>query len=134
MLPVTASTLRLFIHITAAAAWLAALAGLAYLQPRISDADATVARLADGLAGWAGAAFVVATATGVWNTFAVEPALTDDRYGATLLAKLGLAALSAVLVYASRRTRSPRRAGRAAAAAATLASGALFLGVLLAAA
>ena len=87
----------------------------------------TVAELA-GLPAWP--AYGVLVATGIWNMTAVH-ATWSGRYGATLIAKIVVVALSGIS--AAAHARSSSKAGLAVWGGVTGVSalGALFLGVLL---
>lgn len=115
MLPIHASTVRLFLHVLAATVWVGGQLTLAGLVPVVRtlgpEATRAVARQFDRIA-WP--AFAVLVATGIWNLVAVDVTDTSTEYQATLGLKLVLVALAA--------------GGTAAAIGAI---GALFLGVLL---
>ncbi len=130
MLHVNATTIRLFLHVLAACVWVGGQITVAGLLPTVRSlgdgAPRAVARRFNPIA-WA--AFVVLVVTGIWNVFAVDR--TDTAYLATLMAKLGVVALSggATAVHVvSRERRTLAIAGAVGGAAALVA---LFLGVLL---
>jgi putative copper export protein len=108
MLPVHVATVRLFLHVLAAAVWVGGQLTLAGLLPAVRklgpDAPRSVARAFNRVA-WP--AFGVLVATGIWNVAAAAPS-GDTAYDATLALKI------VVVVVAGG------------------ALGALFLGVLLA--
>jgi putative copper export protein len=131
MLPVSGTTIRLFVHVLAATIWVGGQLTLAGLVPglrRLSpDAPRAVARRFNVIA-WP--AFVVLVATGLWNIVVLEP-VWDSAYGTTLMVKIAVVATSGVAALAHARARS--RAGLAVfgALGALAALGALFLGVML---
>jgi putative copper export protein len=131
MLDVTVTTLRLFLHVLAAAIWVGGQFTLAGLVPRLRafgpDAPRAVAR---GFAVMAWPAYAVLVATGIWNVLEVDPQW-DSAYGRTLMLKIAVVVLAGVAAWAHGISRS--RAGLAiwGALAALASAGALFLGVLL---
>lgn len=132
MLPVSWTTVRLFLHVLAATVWVGGQLTLAGLVPglrRLSpDAPRVVARRFNAIA-WV--AFAVLIATGIWNILAIGPDWSSS-YGTTLIVKLVVVAASGIT--AALHARSHSRAALAAfgALSGLTALGALFLGVLLA--
>jgi putative copper export protein len=135
MLPVYASTFRLFLHILAATVWVGGQIVLAALVPlvrRIGGAESTraVARRFQQVA-WP--AFAVLVATGIWNITAVHVGDQSGSYRTTLIVKLVLVVVSGACALGHTLLARRRSAlGGAMAALALLAAlGATFLGVLL---
>jgi putative copper export protein len=132
VLPVTWTTVRLFLHVTAATVWVGGQLTLAGLVPglrRVSvDAPRAVARRFNAIA-WA--AFVVLVGTGIWNVVAVHPDWSS-RYGTTLIVKLAVVALSGLTAALHARARSRPGLAVFGALSGVTALAALFLGVLLA--
>lgn len=132
VLPVSWTTIRLFLHVTAATVWVGGQLTLAGLVPglrRISrDAPRAAAQRFNGLA-WA--AFAVLVGTGIWNVAAVHPDWSS-RYGRTLVVKLVVVALSGLAALLHARARSRRGLAAFGGLSGLTALGALFLGVLLA--
>ena len=155
MLPVTANTVRLFLHVLAATIWVGGQLTLGAiipaLRPAADDPDPegarvrirTVARRFQVVA-WI--AFAVLLLTGIWNLTALHVGDQSGAWLATLMAKLGCVAVSGIaaavhiLVAAPRvRAASDAAARRKAAAFSGACEGvsvlfavaALFLGVLL---
>ena len=131
MLPVTWATTRLFLHVVAATVWVGGQLVVAGLVPGLRRLDPTLPRaVARRFATIAWPAFAVLVATGIWNVLAVH-APWSGRYGATLMAKIAVVALSGAAALAHSRARS--RAGLAAfgTVAGVTALAALFLGVQL---
>jgi putative copper export protein len=132
VLPVTATTIRLFIHVLAATVWVGGQLTLAGLVPRLrtvsTDAPRIAARAFNRLA-WP--AFGVLVVTGVWNIVEIKPTWDSD-YGRTLVMKIAVVAVSGLtaLVHARSRSRTPLAVFGALTAVSALA--ALFLGILLA--
>src|SRR5689334_9050978 len=96
MLPVHASTIRLFLHILGATVWVGGQIALLSIVPvarRVGGAETTraVARRFQVVA-WS--AFGLLIATGVWNLFEVRVGDQSDRYLTTLFVKLVLVAIS----------------------------------------
>lgn len=155
MLPVTAATLRLFLHVLAATVWVGGQLTLGAiipaLRPAADDADPEAARVrirtvARRFQVVAWVAFAVLLATGVWNLLALHVGDQSTEWLATLMAHLacvavsGIAAAVHILVAAPRvRAASGDAARRKAAAfsgacegvSVLFAVGALFLGVVL---
>jgi putative copper export protein len=131
MLPVGVDSVRLFLHVLAAAVWVGGQITLAALVPVLRRAGVDVPRMAArrfGNVAWV--AFVVLVGTGAWNIAAYDH--TDaSGYHATLGVKLGFVVLSGVgaLVHQVGRSRAALAVGGAAAAVFSL--GALFLGIVL---
>jgi Copper resistance protein D. len=155
MLPITASTLRLFLHVLAATVWVGGQLTLgvviSVLRPAPDDPEPEIARARIRavaqrfqIAAWS--AFAVLLATGVWNLLAEHVGDQSGEWLATLLIKLvcvagsGLAAAVHIFVAAPRvraaTTAEQRRSAAAFSGACEgvsvlLAVAALFLGVLL---
>jgi putative copper export protein len=131
MLPATWSTVRVFLHVTAATIWVGGQLTLAGLVPGLralgEDAPRRVARRFNRIA-WP--AYGVLVATGVWNIVALRPSWGSD-YGHTLMVKIGVVAASGLSAFAHARAQT--RAGVAVfgAASALTALGALFFGIQL---
>ncbi|MEP6625203.1 MAG: CopD family protein [Acidimicrobiia bacterium] len=155
MIPVTADTIRLFLHVLAACIWVGGQLTLGVvipaLRPAPDDPDPAAARVriravAQRFQRVAWAAFAVLLATGVWNLMAAHVGDRDTPWLTTLLVKLfcvaisGLAAAIHILVFAPRvraaRTEADRRraaafSGACEGIAVLFAVAALFLGILL---
>jgi uncharacterized membrane protein len=156
VLPVTAETIRLFLHVLAATIWVGGQLTLGAiipaLRPAADDPDPEAARVrirtvARRFQVVAWAAFAVLLLTGVWNLTALHVGDQSGAWLATLMAKLGCVAVSGIaaavhILVAAPRVRAARDepARRRAAAfsgacegvSVLFAVGALFLGVLLA--
>jgi len=132
MLPVHATTIRLFLHVLAATIWVGGqltLAGLVPVVRRLGpDATKAVARQFNRIA-WP--AFAVVVVTGIWNLFEVDVPSASTEYQVTLAVKLVLVTMSGVGAAAHVVGRSKAALAIGGAAAAIGAIGALFLGVLL---
>jgi putative copper export protein len=133
VLPVDATTVRLFLHVLAATVWVGGQLTLAGLVPGLralgEDAPRTVARRFNRIA-WP--AFAVLVLTGVWNLVEVDIADTTTEYQVTVFVKL-LVVAAAGIGAAAHATAESRVALAVWGAVSGLASVvALFLGVLLA--
>ena len=132
MLPVTWTTIRLFLHVLGATVWVGGQLTLAGLVPglrRVSpDAPRTVARRFNVIA-WV--AFAVLVATGIWNILASRPDWSSS-YGTTLIVKLVVVAASGLAAALHARARSAAPLAIFGALSGLTALAALFLGVLLA--
>jgi putative copper export protein len=131
MLPVTWTTIRLYLHVLAATVWVGGQLTLAGLVPGLRslspDAPKAVARRFNRIA-WP--AFVVLVLTGIWNVAAVHR--TDTAYALTLLAKVAVVALSGASALLHTRSKTKLALAGYGALTGLTALGALFLGVLLA--
>ena len=131
MLPVTWSTVRLFLHVTAATVWVGGQLTLTGLVPGLralgEDAPRSVARRFNRLA-WP--AFAVLFFTGIWNLVVVEPDVTT-AYGRTVVLKVLVAVASGVAAFLHSIARSRPALAAFGALSGVAALGALFLGVLL---
>ncbi len=132
MLPITATSIRLFLHVLAATVWVGGQLTLAGLVPRLRaispEAPRIVARQFNRIA-WP--TFGVLVATGVWNIAAVNPRWDSDA-GHTLIVKLAIVGVSGLTALAHARARSRSRLAVFGALTALSALGALFLGILVA--
>jgi uncharacterized membrane protein len=135
VLPVYASTVRLFLHVLAATVWVGGQIVLAALVPavrRAGGAESTrvVARRFQFVA-WP--AFAVLVATGIWNLVEVDVANQSGPYLTTLSVKLGLVVVSGVCAFGHIMLvrRRPALGGALAGLALLAALGATFIGVLL---
>lgn len=148
MLPVTLESVRLTLHILAAAIWVGGQLVLGGLIPAVRPAGPDRIRaVAHAFQRIAWPAFGVVIITGVWNLTAISAADQSREWWTTLLVKLtlvatsGLAAAIHVLVLGPAVRKAPDPAARRRAAMGSgiceaisvLAGlGALFLGVVLA--
>ena len=132
MLPVSWTTIRLFLHVLGATVWVGGQLTLAGLVPglrRVSpEAPRAVARRFNVIA-WI--AFAVLIATGIWNILAIRPDWSSS-YGTTLIVKLVVVAASGLTAALHARARSTAPLAVFGALAGLTALTALFLGVLLA--
>jgi putative copper export protein len=131
VLPVTWTTVRVFLHVTAATVWVGGQLTLAGLVPGLrsvsADAPRVVARRLNRLA-WS--AYGVLVATGIWNVVDLEVDWTSD-YGRTLTVKLVVVAASGLAALLHARARSRAALAAFGAASGLTALTALFFGVLL---
>ena len=131
MLPVGWTTIRLFLHVTAATVWVGGQLTLAGLVPGLralgADAPRTVARRFNRIA-WP--AFGVLVFTGIWNVFAVSPDWST-AYGRTVMVKVLVVTLSGLAAFLHSLARSKAALAVFGAVSGLAALGALFLGVLL---
>jgi putative copper export protein len=132
VLSVSWTTIRLFLHVTAATVWVGGQLTLAGLVPGLRKVSLEAPRAAAqrfNTLAWA--AFAVLVGTGIWNVVAVHPDWSS-RYGATLVAKLVIVALSGLTAFIHARSRSRRGLAVFGALSGLTALAALFFGVLLA--
>ena len=124
-------TLRLFLHVLAAAIWVGGQIVLAALVPALRAAGSDVPKVAaQAFNKIAWPAFGVLLLTGIWNIAAEGD--KGDAYQVTLIIKIVLVAISGATAYA--HAKATTRAGLAAYGALTglSALAALFVGVVLA--
>ena len=131
VLPVTSSTLRLFIHVLAATIWVGGQLTLAALVPTLralgADAPRIAARRFNRLA-WP--AFGVVVLTGIWNISEVDP-IWDSDYGRTLMVKLAVVVVSGVTALVHIRAKSRRALAVSGALTGLSAIAVLFMAVML---
>jgi len=132
VLPITATSIRLFLHVLAATVWVGGQLTLAGLVPglrAISTKTPRIAARSFNRIAWP--AFAVLVATGIWNIADVNPTW-DSEYGRTLILKGSVVALSGLAALAHAHSRSRTLLAVFGALTAVSAVGALFLGILLA--
>lgn len=132
MLPVTVDSLRLFLHVLAAAIWVGGQLTLAALVPVLRRAGADVPAMAArqfGRVAWT--AFVVLIGTGIWNIVDYDKR-DAPGYHTTLAVKLVLVALSGIAAFVHQRATTRRWLAVGGAATGLFALGALFMGIVLA--
>jgi putative copper export protein len=109
VLPVTASSVRLFLHILGATVWIGGQIALAAVVPVVRraapDAVRPVARRFQ-LVAWP--AFGLLLVTGVWNLAVLHPADQSTEWLVTLMVKLVLVALSGIAAAAHAFLTGPR--------------------------
>lgn len=131
VLPITWSTVRLFIHVVAATVWVGGQLTLAALVPALRAAGPEVPRTAaQAFNRVAWGAYVVLIFTGLWNIMVVEPSW-DSPYGRTLMLKLVFVALSGITAFLHARARSRRGLAVFGAASGISALAVIFVAVQL---
>jgi putative copper export protein len=132
MLPVSAGTIRLFLHVLAATVWVGGQLTLAGLVPGLRalgpDAPRAVARRFNRIA-WP--AFAVLFVTGLWNLSETHVGDRSSEWIATLLAKLVIVALSGISAVLHTRAAGKRALALWGALSGLSALLALFYGVQL---
>jgi putative copper export protein len=132
MLSPTASTLRLFLHVLAAAIWVGGQFALAAVVPTVrSSAPTALKPVARAFARLAWPAFGVLVATGVWSLVEIDIGDTSSAYQVTVFIKVlvALTAATAVAVHSLSTSKAGLAIGGAVGALASVA--AMFLGILL---
>jgi putative copper export protein len=132
VLPVSWDTVRLFLHVLAAAVWVGGQLTLAFLVPALRRLGADVPRAAArafNRVAWP--AFAILIITGVWNVFAVRGQV-HGSYQVTLWVKISVVAVSGLTAWLHARANSTARLAVFGALTGLSALAALFLGVLLA--
>jgi len=129
----TADTIRLFLHVLAAAVWVGGQFALAGIVPTLRRvAPESTKAVANAFARVAWPAFAVLVVTGIWNIAEVDVTNTDSAYQVTLMVKITLAILSGVFaaIHAAGRSKAAMAIGGSLGGLCAI--GAMFLGVLLA--
>jgi putative copper export protein len=131
VLDVTLQTVRLFLHVLAATVWVGGQLTLAGLVPGLRALSPAAPRAAARrFAQMAWPAYAVLIVTGIWNILAVH-ATWGGTYGATLILKIAVVAVSGIAAWAHSVSRSAVALAAWGSLAAFSAIAALFLGVLL---
>jgi putative copper export protein len=128
----TVATLRLFLHVLAAAIWVGGQFALAGVVGTVrSEAPGATRLVARAFARLAWPAYAVLVVTGVWNLVAIDVAATSTAYQITVFVKIlvALVAATATAVHSIGRSKAALAIGGAVGALASVL--ALFLGVLL---
>ncbi|CAB4588925.1 unannotated protein [freshwater metagenome] len=128
----TESTVRLFLHVLAAAVWVGGQFALAGVVPVLRrQAPESTKAVARAFAKLAWPAFAVLVVTGIWNLVAIDVTDTRTDYQVTLFVKIAVSmvAATAVAVHSVGRSKVALALGGAIGAIASVA--ALFLGILL---
>lgn len=134
MLSPNLDTIRLFLHVTAAAIWVGGQFVVAGIVPgmRRSHPEA-LKTLAQGFARVAWPAFGVLVITGMWSLMEIDITNTSSAYQSTVLLKIGFAIVAGVAaaIHAAGKTKAALAIGGALGALSSVV--ALFLGILLSA-
>jgi putative copper export protein len=131
MLPVTWTSIRVFLHVLAATVWVGGQLTLAALVPALRAASAEAPRAAArrfNAVAWP--AYGVLIVTGAWNLVAEREEFTG-RYRTTVAVKVALVALSGLAAVAHSRARTVAGLAVFGALTGVTALAALFVGVLL---
>jgi len=132
MLSVDWDTIRLFLHVLAAAVWVGGQLTLAALVPVLRAAGGEVPKAAaNGFNRIAWPAFGVLIATGVWNVIA-EHDKDHGAYHTTLIVKYAVVAVSGLTAWLHARAESKQQMAVFGALTGLSALGALFVGIMLA--
>jgi putative copper export protein len=131
VLPVTWTTIRLYIHVLAATVWVGGQLTLAGLVPGLralgEDLPRTVARRFNRIA-WP--AFGVLVITGIWNVMTLNPRW-DSAYGRTVMVKVLVVTVAGIGAFLHTQARSKVGLAVFGALSALGALGALFIGIQL---
>lgn len=135
MLPVTAATIRLFLHVLGATVWVGGQVTLAGLVPGLRalgpEAGPEATRAAArrfNLVAWP--AFALLVVTGVWNIAAEHPTF-GTAYTTTLMVKIAVVAASGVTALVHTQAKSRTMLAAFGALSGFTALAALFLGIML---
>jgi putative copper export protein len=131
MLPVTATTIRLFLHVLGATVWVGGQVTLAGLVPglRAVGPDATRAA-AQRFNQIAWPAFALLVVTGVWNIAEEHPTF-GTAYTTTLMVKIAVVAASGITALIHTQAKSKAMLAVFGALSGITALAALFLGIML---
>lgn len=127
----TAATIRITLHVLAAAIWLGGQFTLAGLLPVLRKHEGSAKQAARAFNRLAWPAYAVLVLTGMWNLSAVDITSAPNNYQITVLVKIAVAIMAGVAAAAhiAASSKVGLAVGGAVGALASLA--ALFLGVLL---
>ena len=132
MLSPTADTIRLFLHVLAAAVWVGGQFALAGIVPTLRrEAPEATRVVARAFARVAWPAFALVVLTGLWNIAEVDVTNTDTAYQVTLMLKITVAILSGVFAAVHAAGRSKLTIAVGGSLGGLCALGAMFLGILL---
>ncbi len=132
MLSPTLATVRLFLHVLAAAIWVGGQFTLAGVVPALRKAAPSATKpVAQAFARLAWPAFIVLVITGMWNIMAIDLTDTSSAYQATVMAHIALAAGAGVFVAVHQFGSTTLAKALGGSLGALLSVGALFLGLLL---
>lgn len=134
MLSPNLDTIRLFLHVTAAAIWVGGQFVVAGIVPgmRRSHPEA-LKTLAQGFGRVAWPAFGLLVITGMWSLMEINITDTSSAYQSTVLLKIGFAIVAgiAAAIHAGGKSKAALAIGGALGALCSVV--ALFLGILLSA-
>ena len=132
MLPLTADTVRLSLHVLAATVWVGGQFTLAGLVPRLralgDDVPRTVARRFNRIA-WP--AFGVLVATGIWNLLDLPVGDFDTEWQVTLMVKITVVALAGISAAVHAGARSTAMLALFGALSGLTSIAAVVLGIML---
>ena len=132
MLPLTADTVRLSLHVLAAAVWVGGQFVLAGLLPSVrtlgEDAPRTVARAYNRIA-WP--AFAVLVVTGIWNLLELPVGDFDTEWQVTLFVKILVVAVTGVAAAVHAGVRSKGLIAATGAISGVGSIAAVVLGIML---
>lgn len=131
MLSPTAATIRLTLHVLAAAIWVGGQFTLAGLLPVLREHEGLANKAARAFNRIAWPAFAVLVVTGMWNLAEVDVADAPTSYQVTVFVKVAVAIVAgaAAAVHVAARSKLALALGGAIGALASVA--AVFLGILL---
>jgi putative copper export protein len=132
MLSPSTESIRLFLHVMAAAVWVGGQFALAGVVPALRrTAPSATKTVAQAFARLAWPAFGVLVITGMWNLMAEDITAKSSAWQVTLLVKIALAMASGVFVVVHSIGKSKLALAIGGALGALCAVAAMFLGVLL---
>lgn len=132
MLPLTADTVRLSLHVLAATVWVGGQLTLAGLVPALrglgDEAPRTVARRFNRIA-WP--AYAVLVATGIWNLLELPVGDFDIEWQITLMVKITVVAVAGISAAIHAGARSVKVLALFGALGGLTSIGAVVLGIML---
>jgi len=132
MLSPSLTTIRLFLHVLAAAIWVGGQIVLGAVVPRLRKVSPEATKAAArGFAAVAWPAYAVVMLTGLWNVAEIDVANTDTTYQITLFVKIVLAVATGVAAAAHSVASSKLVMALGGAIGLLAAVGAMFVGSLL---
>ena len=128
-------SLRIFLHVLAAAVWVGGQVVLGGIVPRIRKSNPEALKpIANAFARIAWPALGITVVTGMWNIMEVDVTAMDSSYHVTLALKMAAVVLAGFAAAAHANTKSKIVLALGGAIGLVASLGALYLGVLLASA
>jgi putative copper export protein len=125
-------SLRIFLHVLAAAVWVGGQIVLGGIVPRIRKSSPEALKpIANAFARIAWPALGITVVTGMWNIMEVDVTAMDSSYHVTLALKMVAVVLSGLAAAAHANTKNKLVLALGGAIGLVASLGALYLGVLL---
>lgn len=126
-----AGQLVVFVHVLAAATWVATAIGLAWLEPKArEDGEAAVLGVSDTVRSVSWGSYAVLWGTGVANVMRID-AGADSRFGTVFLVKLVLVGVGGAALWKQSEASSPAALRLFSSVLVAAAVGTLYAGLQL---